>query len=46
MYNDLNCHNVVKHAEFYLGELRFNATSTSDAGCFEKSFTTLKAYIN
>jgi hypothetical protein len=42
----LNCHNVAKHAEFYLGYLRFNVTSTGNAGCLKKSFTTLNAYIN
>jgi hypothetical protein len=35
----LNCHNVAKHTEFCLGELRFNATCTGNVGCFKKSFT-------
>jgi hypothetical protein len=39
MYSALNCHNVAKYAEFYMGYLRFNVTSTGNAGCFEKSFT-------
>jgi uncharacterized membrane protein (DUF373 family) len=39
MYSVLNCHNVAKHAEFYLGDLRFNVTSTGNARCFEKIFT-------
>jgi hypothetical protein len=34
----LNCHNVAKHIEFYLVYLLFNVASTSNAGCFEKSF--------
>jgi hypothetical protein len=46
MYSVLNCHNVAKHTEFYLGQLRFNATCTGNAGCFKKSFTSLNAYIN
>jgi hypothetical protein len=46
MHSVLNCHNVAKHTEFYLGQLRFNVTSTGNAGCFKKSFTTLKACIN
>jgi hypothetical protein len=46
MYSVLNCHNVAKHAEFYLGELRFSVTSTGNAGCFKMRFTTLRAYIN
>jgi hypothetical protein len=33
------CHNVAKYIKFYLGELRFNVTSTGNAGCFKKSFT-------
>jgi hypothetical protein len=41
MYNVLNYHNVAKHTEFYLELLRFNVTFTGNAGCFEKSFTTL-----
>jgi hypothetical protein len=39
MYSVLNCHNVARHTEFYLGLLRFNVTSTANAGCFRKSFT-------
>jgi hypothetical protein len=39
MNSVLNCRNVVKHSEFYLGWLRLNATSTGNAGCFKKSFT-------
>jgi hypothetical protein len=31
MYSVLNCHNVAKHTEFFLGQLRFNATSTGNA---------------
>jgi hypothetical protein len=42
MHSVLNCHNVAKHAEFCV----VNVTSTGNAGCFKKSFTTLKAYIN
>jgi hypothetical protein len=38
MYSVLNCHNVAKHAEFYLGQLRFEVTSTGNTGCFRKSF--------
>jgi hypothetical protein len=38
MYSLLNCHNVAKHAEFYLGKLRFNVTSTGNTGRFKKSF--------
>jgi hypothetical protein len=44
MYSALNCRNVAKYAEIYLGWLRFNVTSTSDVGCFKKRFTTSKAY--
>jgi hypothetical protein len=39
MYSVLNCHNVAEHTEFYLGYLRFNATSTGNAGCLKKSVT-------
>jgi hypothetical protein len=39
MYSVLNCHNVAKHTKFYMKYLRFNATFTSNAGCFKKSFT-------
>jgi hypothetical protein len=46
MYSALNCHNVAEHTEFYLEKLRSNMTSTGNAGCFKKSFTTLRAYIN
>jgi hypothetical protein len=34
-----NCYNVANHTKFYLGQLRFNVTSTGNAGCFLKSFT-------
>jgi hypothetical protein len=33
-----NCHNVAKH-RVLPGWLRFNATSTGNAGCFKKCFT-------
>jgi hypothetical protein len=46
MYSGLNCHNVAKHAEFYVEKLRFNVTSAGNAGCFKKSFANWKAYIN
>jgi hypothetical protein len=36
MYSVLNCHNIAKHTEFYLGKLRFNATFTGNAGCLKK----------
>jgi hypothetical protein len=35
----MNCHNVAKLTEFYLGELRFSVTYTGNAGCFETTFT-------
>jgi hypothetical protein len=38
MYSVLNCHNVAKRTEFYLGWLQFSVTSTGNAGCFKKSF--------
>jgi hypothetical protein len=34
MYSALNFHNVVRDTQFYLGELRFNMTSTGNAGYF------------
>jgi hypothetical protein len=37
MYSILRCHNVEKHTEFYLGNLRFNLTSTGNVGCFKIS---------
>jgi hypothetical protein len=46
LYSVLNCHNVAKHTEFYLKQLRFNVPSTGIARCFKKSFTSLKAYAN
>jgi hypothetical protein len=42
MYSVLNCHNVAKSTEFYLGQLRFNAISTGKCMVFKKkSFTML-----
>jgi hypothetical protein len=35
----LNCHNVAKHNEVYMGKLRFNVTFTGNAGCFKKRLT-------
>jgi hypothetical protein len=46
MYSVLNRHNVAEHVEFYLRQLQFNVTPAGNAGCFERSFTTLQAYIN
>jgi hypothetical protein len=46
MYSVFNCQHLAKHTEFYLGQSRFNVTSTGNAECFKKSFTTLEAYIN
>jgi hypothetical protein len=46
MYSVLNCHNVAKHTQFYLGYLRFSMIFTGNAGCSRKIFTTLKAYVN
>jgi hypothetical protein len=37
MYSVLNCHNVVEHAEFYLGKLWFNVTSTGNAGVSKRA---------
>jgi hypothetical protein len=37
MYSILNCHNVAKHAEFYLAWLRFHVSSTGNAGCLQKN---------
>jgi hypothetical protein len=39
MYSVLNCRDVAKYTEVYLEELRFNVTSTGNAGCSEKGFT-------
>jgi hypothetical protein len=36
MYSVLNCRNVAKLTEFYLGYLRFIVTSTGNAGRFKK----------
>jgi hypothetical protein len=41
MCSVLNCHNVAKHTEFYLRELRFNVNYTDNGGCFKRSFTTI-----
>jgi hypothetical protein len=38
MYCVSNCHNVAKHSEFYVGQLRFNMTSTGKQ-CFRNNFT-------
>jgi hypothetical protein len=46
MCSVLNWHNVAKYTESYLGQLRFYVTANGNAGCFKKSFTILKAYIN
>jgi hypothetical protein len=35
----VQCLNVAKQIEFYLVELRFNVTSTGNAGYFKKSLT-------
>jgi hypothetical protein len=34
----LNCHAVTRHIERNVGYLRFNATSTGNAGCFIMRF--------
>jgi hypothetical protein len=39
MYSVLNCHNVAKHMEFNLEQLRFNETSTGNVGRFKMTFT-------
>jgi hypothetical protein len=36
MYGVLNSRNVGKHTEFYLRQLRFNVTSSGNAGVFQK----------
>jgi hypothetical protein len=46
MHTIFNCHNVTKHATFYLGQLRMHMTSTVNAGCFKNSFATLRANVN
>jgi hypothetical protein len=38
MYSALNCNNVAKHSEFYLGKLCFSATVIHNARCFKKNF--------
>jgi hypothetical protein len=45
MHSVLNCHDVAKHTELYLGYLRFNVTSNGNAGCFKKSFTMVFPYV-
>jgi hypothetical protein len=35
IHRALNCHNVANYSKFYLGQLRFNATSTGNAGCLK-----------
>jgi hypothetical protein len=35
----LNYHSVTRYTYCYLGLLRFNATSTGNAGCFKKRIT-------
>jgi hypothetical protein len=45
MQTVLNCHNVAKHTEFYLGQLLFNVTLTGNAECFRKSFANLKTCL-
>jgi hypothetical protein len=39
MCSALNYHNVANYTNFYLGLLRFNVTSTGNAGCLKKRFT-------
>jgi hypothetical protein len=39
MYSVLNCRNVAKHTDVRLGYLRFNVTSTDNAGYFKTVFT-------
>jgi hypothetical protein len=41
MCSVLDCDNVAKHTEFYLGWLRFNVTSNGNEGCFKKSCTVI-----
>jgi hypothetical protein len=36
MYDISSCYNVAKCIDFYLGQLRFNMTSTGNAECFKK----------
>jgi hypothetical protein len=38
-YSVSKCHNVTKPSEFYLRQLRFNVTSTDNAGCLKNSST-------
>jgi hypothetical protein len=33
----LNCDNVAKHTEFYLGQLEYNANFIGKEGCFKKA---------
>jgi hypothetical protein len=35
MYSVLNTYNVAKHTEFYVGQLRFDVTSSGNAECFK-----------
>jgi hypothetical protein len=37
MYSVLNCHNVAKHTEFHLGQLRLNLTSTGNVGVSKRA---------
>jgi hypothetical protein len=37
MYSVLNCHNVAKHTEFYLGQLQFHVFFTGNIGCFKNT---------
>jgi hypothetical protein len=39
MYIVLICNDIVKHTEFYQGQLRSNVTFTGHARCFKMSFT-------
>jgi hypothetical protein len=37
VYSVLNCYNIARHTELYLGELWFNVTVNGNAGCFKKA---------
>jgi hypothetical protein len=53
MYSILNCDDVARYTEFYVGYLRFNVTSLAMQSVFKKSFTMMyqmllcvECYIN
>jgi hypothetical protein len=45
MYSVLNCHNLAKHTELYVGQVEFNVSSTGNAERFKRELYNDIPYI-